>query len=87
MSFWYQQSDLRHFRRLRGDLPTVDSDASDNCHLYVTIMNAMNFQVDIPSIPIDNFKDHYMLVFDLTSMLDATEICHYPELVGEPLRL
>ena len=28
-----------------------------------------------------------MLVFDLTSMQDATENCHYPELVGEPLRL
>ena len=47
----------------------------------------MNFQDDIPSIPIDDFKDHYVLVFDLTSMQDATENCHYPELVGEPLRL
>ena len=47
----------------------------------------MNFQDDIPSIPIDNFKDHYVLVFDLTSMQDATENCHYTELVGEPLRL
>ena len=46
----------------------------------------MNFRDDIPSIPIDNFKDHYVLVFDLTSMQDATEGCHYPELVGEPLR-
>ena len=50
-------------------------------------MKAMNFQDDIPSIPIDNFKDHYVLVFDLTSMQDAIENCHYPELVGEPLRL
>ena len=47
----------------------------------------MNFQNDIPSIPIDDFKGHYVLVFDLTSMQDATEHCHYPELVGEPLRL
>ena len=50
-------------------------------------MNVMNFQDDIPSIPIDNSKDNYVLVFDLTSMQDATENCHYPELVGEPLRL
>ena len=50
-------------------------------------MKAMNFQDDIPSIPIDNFKDHYVLVFVLTSIQDATENCHYPELVGEPLRL
>ena len=47
----------------------------------------MNFQDDIPSIPIDNSKNHYVLVFDLTSMQDATENCHYQELVGEPLRL
>ena len=47
----------------------------------------MIFQDDIPSIPIDNFKDHYVLVLDLTSIQDATEICHYTELVREPLRL
>ena len=50
-------------------------------------MKAMNFQDDIRSVPIDIFKDHYVLVFDLSSMQDATENCHYPELVGEPLRL
>ena len=47
----------------------------------------MNFQDDIPSIPIDDFKDHNVLVFNLTSMQDATENCYYPELVGELLRL
>ena len=47
----------------------------------------MSFQDDIPPIPIDEFKGHYVLVFDLTSMQDATENRHYLELVGEPLRL
>ena len=50
-------------------------------------MKAMHFQDDISAITIDNFKDHYVIVFDLTSMQDATENYHYPELVGEPLRL
>ena len=50
-------------------------------------MKALNFQGDIPSIPMDSFKDHYVLVFDLTSVQDARENCHYPELVAEPLRL
>ena len=84
---WYQQFDLRQIRILRRGQPIVDFDAADKCHFYVTTMKAMNFQDDIPSIPIDNFKDHYVLVFDLTSMQDATENCHYPELDGEPLRL
>ena len=84
---YYQQFELRQFKILRGGQPIVDFDAADICLLYVTTMKAMNFQDDIPSIPIDNFKDHYVLVFHLTSMQDATENCHYPGLVREPLRL
>ena len=83
--FWYQQFELRQIRILRGGQSTVDFDAAENCRLYVTTMKALNLQDGIPSIPIDNFKDHYVLVFDLTSMQDASENFHYPELVGEPL--
>ena len=85
--FWYQEFDLRQIRILRGGQPIVDFDAADNCRLCVTTMKAMNFQDDIPSTPIDKFKDHYVLVFDLTPMQDATENCQYPELVGEPLMI
>ena len=84
---WFQQFDLRQFKILRGGQPVVDFDTADNCRLYVTTMKAMNFQDDISSIPIEDFIDHYVLVFDLTSMQDATENCRYPELVEEPLRL
>ena len=83
----YKQFELRQIRILRGCQPIVDFDAADNCHLFVTTMKAMNFQGDIPSIPIDNLKEHQVLVFELTPMEDATENCHYPELIGEPLRL
>ena len=85
--FWYQQFNLRDNITLRGGQAFVHHDTTVNCRLYVTTLKAMNFQDDIPSIPVDNFKDHYVPVFDLTSMQDATEHCHYPELIGEPLRL
>ena len=85
--FWYQHFDLRQIRILRRGQPIAVFDTVDICRLYVTTMKAMNFQDDIPSIPIDDFKDHYVLVFDLTSMQDAIENCHYPELVKESLRL
>ena len=85
--FWYQKFERRQVRLLRGGQPIVDFDAADKSRLFVTIMKAMKFQDDIPSVPVDNFKDHYLLVFDLTSMQDGTKNCHYPELVGEPLRL
>ena len=86
-SFWYQQFNLRDIRILRAGQPIVHHNTTDNCRLYVTTMKTMNFQADIPSIFVDNFKAHYVLVFDLTSMQDATEHCHYPELNGERLRL
>ena len=85
--FWYLQFDRRQNGITRGSQPFVESDAADNCRLNITTMKAMNFQDDIPSIPIVDFKDHYVLVFDLTSMQEATKNCHYPELLGEPLRL
>ena len=53
--FWYRQFELRQIRILRGGQPIVDFDAADSCRLCVTTMKAMNFQDDIPSIPIDNF--------------------------------
>ena len=85
--FLYQQFNLRDIRILRGGQPIVHHDKTDNGRLYVTTMKGMNFQDDIPSIPVDNFKNHYVVVCDLTSMQVATEHCHYPELFGEPLRL
>ena len=85
--FWYHQFNLQDFRILSGWQPIVRHDTTDNCRLNVTTTKARNFPEDNPSIPVDNFEDHYVLVLDLTSMQDATERCHYPELTGEPLRL
>ena len=85
--FWYQQFDPRQIRLLRRGQIIVVFDAADNCCIHVTTMKALNFQDDFPSIPIDNFKDHYVLLFVFSSLQDATENCVYLELVGEPLRL
>ena len=85
--FWYQHFDFRQIKSFWRVQPNLDFDAADNCCLYVTTMKAMNFQVDIPSVPIDNFQDSKVLVFDLTSMQNVNEICDYSAPVGEPLRL
>ena len=85
--FWYQQFNLTDIRILIGGQPIVHHDTTDNCLLYVTTMKTMNFQDDIPSIPVANFKEYYVLVFDLISVQVDSEYCHYPELLGEPLRL
>ena len=46
-------------------------------------MKAMNFNGEIPALPIDFFTDHYVLVFNLTSLQDAGEKVLYRELSGE----
>ena len=50
-------------------------------------MKAENVQDGIPSISSDNCKNRCVLVFDLTSLQDATENFHFHELVRVPLRL
>ena len=85
--FWYQQFDRKQNMILRESQSIVDFDAADNYCVYVRTRKAINFQDDISSFLIDIFKDHYVLVFDLTSMQDAIEIYLYPEQVGVPLRL
>ena len=77
--FWYQQFDFKQIRILTGGQPIVDFDKADSYCQYVTTMKAMNPQDDISSIPIDDFKDPYVLMFDLTSMQDALESCHHRE--------
>ena len=50
-------------------------------------MEAMNFQYDIPAFLPSIIEDPFVPMFNFTSMQDPTEKCHYPDLVGEPLRL
>ena len=71
--FSYEQIVIRPNRIPRGGQPIVGCDTVNSCRLYVTTMEAMNFQSVIPTIPIDKFKENLVLVFNLTSMLDAVK--------------
>ena len=55
----------------------VDFDDHDKFFLCVTTIKAMDFRDGNPPIANDNFKDNYQLVFELISMEDVTEKCHY----------
>ena len=50
-------------------------------------MKAMIFKEEIPALPNNLFQNHYVLVFDLTSLQDAGENIHYPELSLESILL
>ena len=83
--YWYQQFGLRHIRILRSGQSVVGN-TYNNCHLYVTTIRALNVvHDDIPSVLIDKLKDHYVLVFDLTSMQDepcSTRKCNRSHYIG-----
>ena len=85
--FHYRKFGLREIRIVRGNQPIVLMDTTKDARVYVSTMKAMKYNDETPSIPFDKYKDHYMLVFDLTSLQDAADHIYYPELVGESLRL
>ena len=47
----------------------------------------MKFNKNFPALPTEDFQNHYILNLDLTSLKDAAEHLHYPELSEESLRL
>ena len=65
----------------------ISFDTTSPCRPYVTSMNAKQFSEDFPALPLEDFQNHYIPVFDLTSLQDAAEQFYYPELSGESLRL
>ena len=85
--FLYQKFGFRELRIVRGGRSIVSLDTTNDCRAYVTTMKAMNFNEEIPALPHHQFQNHYILVFDLTSLQDAGENIHYPELSGERIRL
>ena len=85
--FNYQHFHLRELRIIRGGRAINSLEITSPCRPYVTTMKAMQFNEAFPALTMENFQNHYVLVFDLTSLQDAAEQLHYPELSGESLRL
>ena len=69
----YQQFYLRELRIIRGGIAITSLDTTSPCRPYVTTMKAMQFNENFPALPMEDFQDHYILVFDLTSLQDAAE--------------
>ena len=76
--FQHQHFNRRQGRILSGGQLNKEIDAADVYHLIVTTRKTMSFQDDIPSIPIDTFKDHCVIVFQKTSMQGFLKIVNTP---------
>ena len=85
--FSYQQFHLRELRNIRGRRSNVSFDTNSPCCPYVTALKARQFNKNFPALPIEDFQNHSILVFNLTSLQDAAEQLHYPDFCGESLNL
>ena len=85
--FSYHHFRLRGLRIDRVGRAIVSLDTTSPCRPYVTTMKALHFNGDFPALPMEEFQNHYILVFDLTSLRDAAEQLHNPALCGEGLRI
>ena len=65
----------------------VDFAAADICRSNLATTKARNFKGDMPSLLVDMFRDYFVIVFDFTSMQDATENCPQPEEIEKTLTL
>ena len=72
---WHQKINLRHLVLLRSSPPIVVYDTTNKCWWFATKKEAKNVQDHIASFPMDKLKNHHLLLFNSSSMQDATEHC------------
>ena len=85
--FHYRKFDLREVRIVRGNQVIVRMDTRNIVQTYVTTMKALKFEDDGPNIPLSEYENHFVQVFDLTSTQEANVQMYYPDVVAASLRL
>ena len=85
--FHYQNFGLREITFYRIGTATAGTPMSttDNKRLYYNSMSALAYVENGHGIPLSEFANHYILVFDLTSTQEATHDFIHPELTNSSL--
>ena len=55
--------------------------------LYHNTLKSLHFYHDGPNVPLEQYKNHFVMVSDLTSTQQSNDQVYYPELIGGALRL
>lgn len=85
--FHYQKFGLERIKLVRGTQVVVDLDTTDNTEAFVTTIRALKFDEDGPGVEFQDFDNHFILAFDLTSTQEAHVHMYFRELLAAPLRL
>ena len=86
--YHYQKFDLFRLEISRNGLVLWDVKLSDNnTRMYYTTLESLHFEEHGPNIPLHDYKNHFFMLFDLTSTTESNVEVYYPELVGGQIRL
>ena len=82
--FHFRKFDLESITVFRNGYPIAETPllTDDDKKLYLNSLEALAFHSHGHGVPFDEFSDHYVLVFDLTSTQQASHDYLYPELTN-----
>ena len=85
--FNYQKFGLREITVFRNGLATADTPMStvDNKRLYYNSMSALAYVENGHGIPLSEFSNHFIMVFDLTSTHEAVHDFIHTELTNSSI--
>jgi len=69
------------------DIKINPRDQNGHVQLYYNTLKALHFQHDGPDVDLEDYKDHFVMVFDLTSTQQSNNEVYYPELTASQLRI
>ena len=85
--FHYRKFGLREIKIFRNGQPLIVCNTVQNVRPYYHTLTSLNFQQDGPGIPLSEYGDHFIMVFDLTATQQSDTEIYYPEVVGAGIRL
>ena len=87
--FHYQTFGLQRIVVYRNGQALFDNSLRDGglVQLYHNTVRNLHYKHDGPGIGLRNYKDHFVVVYDLTSTAESNNEIYYPELVGGSIRL
>lgn len=85
----YQKFDLKSITVYRNGIPVAGTPLStaDNKRIYFNSLSSLAFVEGGHGIPLADFENHYVMVFDLTSTQQATHDYIHPELTNASITL
>lgn len=87
--FWYRKFDLSEITVYRNGLPIAGTPMStvDNKRVYFNTIGSLAYIENGHGIPLDDYENHFVMVFDLTSTQEASHDFLHPELTNASISL